>query len=271
MANNQSTNKKIAIGTHAPGIRGVLEAEVAPVARAQGLTPAVVENHDFDDFAAAIANGTVQAAIVPAALAPRIAATGVLQDLNRLEEQLSSEGAPRYYFRENVLGLRLTQLDSVLVFPICDGDGLSDEELLLLLLILIWLLCDREKRVEPIDKNTFEWEINGPAEVGKEDQETCSLQTYQIRTRAENAVLQHILWNKKPPPGGRSVERTALDDEGDAPEGKIPSKSSLANRTWEVPFCSPGDFILEVTVVWKCLLNGRVHKETKTRTIKALG
>jgi len=98
----------------------------------------------------------------------------------------------------------------------------------------------------------------------------CQRQTYQLITNQQNARILHVAWKKAPPPGTLSVPRAAIDDGGDQPAGKRPSVSTLnpqgtplpsdcifpksltAKPAWCVPFCSFGEFQMEVSVAYEC-------------------
>jgi hypothetical protein len=266
MKNN--THCKVRIGTLEEGVAGFFESNLVSLAESKNLELEIFENNDFDDFVSQLSSGKIDVIIVPNKNAFTIAGLEKVRGINNFEESLNEIGAPKYSFGPDIYGVALDKIESTLL--ICtDRDDELEEFLLLLVLLLLALCGDKEKEVKPIDKNSFEWEINGTDTISAEDAQTCTLQTYQVRFRAENAKLQHIIWNKKPPVGGRSVERTAIDDKGDAPDGKVPSKANLEEGTWKVPFCSPGQFILTVTVIWICLINKQVHMETKTLTITA--
>lgn len=259
----------ISVATLQRGIAGLFEAQLKPLAHKKNIDISVLENNDYDDFVKSVKSGAVHAVAIPIEEANNMAGAGLFKHLNNFEEQLMEWGAPLYYFGENVMGIMMTKNGNVLAAPKRNGNDITEEEFLEFLAFIIWLFCDKVARVKPIDKNSFDWEINGPGTVGEADRRSCSVQTYQVRYRAENSVKEHIIWNKVPPAGGRSVERTAIDDQGDSPTGKIASVASLEQGTWQVPFCSPGQFTMKVTVIWKCLLDGQVHLETKEKTITA--
>jgi hypothetical protein len=86
---------------------------------------------------------------------------------------------------------------------------------------------------------------------------------------AENARILHVSWRKSPPAGTLSVLRVAIDDGGDKPPGKVESFSALNPKAnplpkgcpgatlpdkpaWRVPFCSFGEFLMEVSVAYEC-------------------
>src|SRR5207247_558810 len=92
----------------------------------------------------------------------------------------------------------------------------------------------------------------------------CALQTFQIVTNEQSARILHVAWRKAPPAGTLSVLRAAIDDGGDQPPGKVASVSTLNPKTnqlppgcsvpklpdkpaWCVPFCSFGEFLMEVS------------------------
>ena len=98
----------------------------------------------------------------------------------------------------------------------------------------------------------------------------CQRQTFQLVTNQQNARIIHVAWKKAPPPGTLSVPRAAIDDGRDEPTGKRPSVSTmnpLINKlpqdcvfpktltdkpAWCVPFCSFGEYQMEVSVAYEC-------------------
>jgi hypothetical protein len=101
----------------------------------------------------------------------------------------------------------------------------------------------------------------------------CPRQTYQVVLNQQNARILHVSWKKTPPqPAGStlSVIRVAIDDGGDMPPGKARSVSALNPQTnplpmdcsypktltnkpaWCVPFCSFGEFQMEVSIAFEC-------------------
>jgi hypothetical protein len=97
----------------------------------------------------------------------------------------------------------------------------------------------------------------------------CQLQTYQLVSNEQSARILHVAWRKSPPAGTLSVLRAAIDDGGDQPPGKVASVSTLNPKTnplpsgcsapklpdkpaWCVPFCSFGEFLMEVSVAYEC-------------------
>ena len=95
---------------------------------------------------------------------------------------------------------------------------------------------------------------------------------YTIRAvTAENARLLHIIWNKvvleHAPTNFPPVERSAIDDEADAPDGKAASRASLAEASWWVSFCTAGIYRISAKIVWESTLNHVKHVETKDRLL----
>lgn len=88
-----------------------------------------------------------------------------------------------------------------------------------------------------VPKSRFEWQITGPDDPVVGCHPSGGIE-YRIDYVAENAQLLHILWNKVVlehwPTTSPPVERTAIDDSPDAPEGKSPKQVRKSNLT--VPF-----------------------------------
>lgn len=259
----------ISVATLQSGIAGLFETQLKPLAKKNNININVLENNDYDDFVKSMKSGAVHAAAIPFVEANNMAGAGLFKDLSQYESQFKEWGAPLYYFGENVIGIMMTKNGNVLALPEDNGNDITEEELLDFLLFILWLYCELLPPVKPLDKNTFDWELIGPDTVGTPLRETCTNVTFTVRYRAENAIKQHLIWNKTPPAGSTSVERTAIDDQGDSPTGKTPSLANLEQGTWQVAFCRPGEFKVKATVIWKCLLDGVVHTETKEKTVTA--
>lgn len=121
-----------------------------------------------------------------------------------------------------------------------------------------------------MDYSRFIWRIDGPERptVGCVPDGGVH---YRIDYQAENAQILHILWNKvvlEHAPGQfPPVERVAIDDQADAPDGKAASRSSLSESSWWVSFCTPGVYRMTATVVWISTLNHGMHVETQDRVL----
>jgi hypothetical protein len=94
---------------------------------------------------------------------------------------------------------------------------------------------------------------------------------YWVNYQADNAKLLHILWNKvvlvHAPTQYPPVERVAIDDEADAPDGKAASRSSLREASWWVSFCTAGIYRMTATVVWISTLDHVMHVEKQDRVL----
>lgn len=112
----------------------------------------------------------------------------------------------------------------------------------------------------------------------------CTAQVYRLDiTRGADTEILHVMWFKRAPSGATlAVNRTAFDNEGDAPTGKVPSFAFVrpplppiahpgaancrsdwtvgglgTSPAWCVPFCSDGIYRMEAWVNWRCNTNQR--------------
>jgi len=258
------------IATLETGTGPAIQANLSPTLRKMGIHVEIFEAKNFDEFSTMLSSLTVDAAVIPITEVEKIASQGLLQDLTEHLPYFRSRGTLLYTSGETVLGTHLSGLQSILTIP----PGMPQEVMVDVLLPVLAtagaMYSGRGVTVAPQDKNTFEWEIHGPDKIPESQWSKCVSQTYQVRYKAENAKLLHIIWNKKPPAGTSSVERSAMDNEGDHPDGKRPSTANLDSGTWNVPYCSKGTYTMTVTVIWLCTLDNIKHTETKSKTIEAI-
>ncbi|HYL77223.1 MAG TPA: hypothetical protein VEU96_23615 [Bryobacteraceae bacterium] len=231
-----------------------------------GLDVQVVQASSVDELSDILSEGRTDAVIVPDQAVARLSSLGLIR---RLDDSMDTLGAAPIELQghgDSVVGVSAAQLGSVVTIP-----GKVRElppGLLELLIALSRFFGDGgdkiPKKAQPV--NSFTWEIAGAdslssATIG------CTPQTFQVQYTAVNAKLVHIIWSKDPPPGTAAVPRSALDDKGDAPDGKVPSTASLDRGTWNVPLCSVGAYKMTVTVQWLCTLTNVIKTETKTKDI----
>lgn len=241
-----------------------------------GITLNVQQAATFEDFVALMAGPTAQVGVIRNDLVQTTFDNGAAKDLWNERGVVINAGMPNTTYRDTMVALAMSaQNASMVIAPTAVLGG----TLLSFTTAVSAYFGGLVAKLAIDDPNSFDFEIKLKGGGGAGGNETtikgCATQQLYLIFTGVNYKVDHVMWNKVPPAGGNAVERSAIDNEGDAPEGKTPSTAtfdpSTSTANWNVPFCSEGSYVVTVTVLWTCIPTGIKSKKEKQFTVVVTG
>lgn len=266
----------INMAVYSEGMGTAISEVLADWLAENGVTLNVLNAASFADFVSLMESPTTQIGVVRNELVQSAFDNGAAKDLWNERATVVSSGMRAATYRDTIAALGLASHDSSIVIartaPLT-GTLLSFATAVSAYFggLVAALAID--------DPNSFDFEIKLKGGTGAGGNETtikgCAQQQLYLVFTGVNYKVDHVMWNKVPPAGTKSVERSAMDNEGDAPVGKTPSTAtfdpSTSTANWNVPFCSEGSYTVTVTVQWTCIPTGVKSKKEKQFTVVVTG
>jgi len=266
----------INMAVYAEGMATAIPEVLADWLTENGITLNVQQAATFEDFVALMAAPTTDLGVVRNELVQTTFDNGAAKDLWDERAPVVSAGLQPSTYRDTIVALSLTsQNASMVIAPskVLVGNLLSFSTAMSAYFggLVFALAID--------DPNSFDFEIKLKGGTGAGGNETtikgCATQQLYLIFTGVNYKVDHVMWNKVPPAGTKSVERSGMDNEGDAPVGKTPSTAtfdpSTSTANWNVPFCSEGSYTVTVTVQWTCIPTGVKSKKEKQFVVVVTG
>jgi len=260
------------------GVGDAVQQALADYLAQEGLALQIVQATSWSQFISVLGAPDTHLACVPRDALGVAFGEEVVKDLTPYQGYFGAKGSRISAQGDGPAAIDMDSIAQSLIVPTIQ---VPDATVQAFMAVCGWIFCGGGAPVpnNPTPPNSFDFDIVPPASATgtpptmKGSEIKCTPQTITINTHPVNSHLVHVIWKKAPPGGGASVERHALDNQGDAPKNKTPSTArmsperQLSAAEWNVPFCSPGAYVITVTCIWECEVDGVQHELTKTLTI----